>query len=78
MSSEDLSVRRKRVLLSFWRRRRDSAQTRDARLLFRRRYRSSADVGRPSTGRPPYRHLPSQGSNPSSNIHIKMKRPPIC
>jgi len=35
----------------------NSAQAHFFRLLFRRRYRSSADVGRPSTGRPPCRLL---------------------
>ncbi len=48
-----------------WRRRRESAQALYARLLFRRCYRSSAEVCRPSTGRPSFRLLPSQGSTPS-------------
>ena len=89
-SSEDLSVRRKRVFSALpsqgstplfrSQRRRESAHAHFARLLSRRRYCSSAEVGRPSTGRPSSRLLPSQGSTPSSTkrgcLKTKVERQP--
>jgi hypothetical protein len=46
------------------------------RTLNRRRYRSSAIVGRPFTERSSYRRLPSQGSTPSTFNRIKKRSTP--
>ncbi len=47
----------------------EGGSRRALRALFRRRCRSSAEGGRPSSGRPPIRLLPSQGSTPSTLFH---------